>query len=265
MVLAPGTILQRIYIKERLKKIKPGKFIEVGTGDGTLSQLLCSYGWRGVGYDLNKSALEIARKKNQFYIDSRQYETRNEDWLYAKPEQLVDLVISCMVLEHLDKNEEKLYFEKCKSVLNQHGRAIILVPSSTNHWGIEDEIAGHYRRYTQYYLKSLTRELGWRIIKISGLTYPLSNLLYPISEWLVRKSESDKLKLHTKERTKQSGNRNVLFKTKYPAIFKLLLNEVVLYPFHLLQKFFSNNPHCLITYVECSPMACSAQSILEPK
>ena len=259
MVLAPGTILQRMYLKERLKTIKPGTFIEVGTGDGSLSHLLCSYGWHGIGYDLNNSSLEKARKRNQQYIDAKQYDTRNEDWLHTRTMQPVDLVISSMVIEHLDENEEKLYFEKCKSMLTPNGRAIILVPSSMKHWGIEDEIAGHYRRYTQDYLKFLAGNMGWKIIKISGLTYPISNLLYPISEWLVKKSESNKLKLNMIERTKASGNRNVLFKTRYPYILKLILNEIVLYPLHLLQKFFANNPHCLITYFECSPIILSGQ------
>lgn len=265
MVLAPGTILQRIYLKERLKTIKPGTFIEVGTGIGMLSQLLCSYGWQGIGYDLNKSSIEKNRKRNQTYIDLKKYDTRNEDWLSAKPEQPVDLIISSMVLEHLNPAEEKMYFEKCKSWLNQNGRAIILVPSSMKHWGIEDEIAGHFRRYTFQDLKTLAKELDWSVIKMSGLTYPISNLLNPVSDWLVRRSESNKLKLNMKERTKQSGNRNVLFKTKFPSVFKLLLNEIVLYPLHLLQKLFSNNPNCLIIYFECSPKAYCVQINSEPK
>lgn len=254
MVLPPGTILQQIYLKERLKKIKPGEFIEVGTGNGALSHLLCRLGWRGIGYDLNHDALAIGRKINQRYIDLKQYDTRNENWLNAEITKPVDLVISSMVLEHLDATEEKRYLEKCKSILSQHGRLIILVPSSPKHWGIEDEIAGHYRRYNTSYLESLAKNAGLKIINIAGLTYPLSNFLYPISEWLVKRYEINKLKLTINERTKQSGNRNVLFKTTYPILLKFILNKIVLYPFHLLQKLFSTHPNCLITYLECAPI-----------
>lgn len=35
VVLPPGTILQLMYIEARLKRISPGRFIEVGGGEET--------------------------------------------------------------------------------------------------------------------------------------------------------------------------------------------------------------------------------------
>jgi len=38
--LPPGTILQLMYLKERLVNIKPGRFVEIGPGSGEISGLL---------------------------------------------------------------------------------------------------------------------------------------------------------------------------------------------------------------------------------
>ena len=62
-----------------------------------------------------------------------------------------------MVLEHLDEEDELRYFEKCEQDLKPGGFAILLVPASPAHWGVEDEIAGHYRRYTFDSLRVLLR------------------------------------------------------------------------------------------------------------
>ena len=57
--------------------------------------------------------------------------------------------------------------------------------------------------------------------------------------------------MHSK--TVQSGSRAVPLKTVYPSVFNVLLNQRVLYPFHVLQKRFSQNPSSLVIYLECRP------------
>ena len=56
-VLPPGTLLQHMYLRERLRTRPPGTFVEVGVGSGHLSRLLLDLGWRGIGYDLSAEAL----------------------------------------------------------------------------------------------------------------------------------------------------------------------------------------------------------------
>jgi len=75
-------------------------------------------------------------------------------------------------------------------------------------------------------------------MNIQGLTFPISNILLPISNFLVKKHEKSKLNLSLIERTKHSGNRNVFMKTRFPEFLKFILNEKILFPFHLLQKMF---------------------------
>lgn len=130
---------------------------------------------------------------------------------------------------------------------------IALVPSSPSHWGIEDDIAGHYRRYTKHSIETLTSVSGWKLLHIAGLTFPISNFLLPISNFLVNRSERSNLKLSTLDRTKLSGRRQVKFKTFFPSIFGLLLNKYTLSPMYILQKLFSKSEHALVLYFETQP------------
>jgi hypothetical protein len=55
------------------------------------------------------------------------------------------------------------------------------------------------------------------------------------------------------ERTKESGHRTVPFKTSFPAILGIILNPIVMLPFHWLQKLTKDSSRCMILYVEATP------------
>ncbi|OQW91664.1 MAG: hypothetical protein BWK78_03940 [Thiotrichaceae bacterium IS1] len=250
--LPPGTILQHIYLKERLRLIGPGRFVEVGCGQGITSKILLDLGWTGIGYDLNPQSLERARLLNKAAVEIGDYQVVNQNWLDSETTAPVDLVISCMVLEHLNDSDEERYFQQCRQWLKPDGKVILLVPASPAYWGIEDEIAGHYRRYSLEEMPQKLSKFGYRENHLVALTYPVSNLLYPLSEFLVARAEKRKTALSMLERTRQSGNRKVFFKTHFPSILKIVLNEVVMYPFHLLQKIHKNNAKALVMYLEAT-------------
>jgi len=251
VVLPPGTVLQQMYLKERLAAIPAGRFIEVGTGQGQLSRLLLNAGWTGTGYDLNPESLACARVANAEAIQAGRYDLQCGNWLETLPNQPADLILSCMVLEHLDDTDEARYFEQCKAHLKPGGRIVLLVPGSPAHWGVEDDIAGHFRRYSRESLSRALQRSGLRCEHMAGLTYPVSNLLLPVSNWLVSRQESQKKALSQREQTRQSGNRKVLFKTTFPSLLKGVLNETVMFPCHLLQKAMRNHPHALVLFAEC--------------
>jgi cyclopropane fatty-acyl-phospholipid synthase-like methyltransferase len=118
----------------------------VGTGTGELSALLLETGWTGVGYEPGPGAGR-ARERNARAIAERRYELREADWLAAAPDERADLVISSMVIEHLSEAHEALHYDRARGALEAGGRTIVLVPGSRRQWGIEDEVAGHQRRY----------------------------------------------------------------------------------------------------------------------
>jgi SAM-dependent methyltransferase len=213
---------------------------------------LLDLGWNGSGYELNSQSVSVAAEINRLAIADGRYRLFEVDWLRSGGGEPVDLIASSMVIEHLDNADERRYFERCRQLLKPSGIGILFVPACPEYWGIEDEIAGHFRRYTFGSLRQRIEESGMSARHVVGLTYPVSNLLYPLSEYLVRRAERHKLELEMQERTRLSGNREVPFKTTFPQLLKILLNETVMYPFHLLQKLNARNGKSMTIYAEFS-------------
>jgi len=243
-----GTIPQHLYLEERLRLMKTGNFLEVGCGKGFVSKLLLDLGWSDVGYDSTKNALIMLH----LYINSKaiaegRYRVENQNFLstpLSYPSKF-NSIISCMVFEHFNDDEELAYFEQARRLLIHGGKIIILTPGCPGYWGYEDEIAGHYRRYTRDYMKTILMSTGYRINKLVGLTYP-------ISEFLVKRLEYHLRFKSKKEKTKLSGYRHVQFKTVFPSPMRIFLNELTMYPFHILQKLNQHNPSCLVLYAEAT-------------
>jgi SAM-dependent methyltransferase len=254
MVLPPGTILQFMYLEERLRRLQAGSFVEAGVGRGHLSARLLTLGWQGAGYEMDRESAHAARAVNRDAIAAGRYRVIEGSWLDALPGPKVDLVLSSMVLEHLSEADELRYLRRCREVLAPDGTGILLVPGSPPDWGIEDETAGHYRRYTYARLDELLRSERWSVRHMAGLTYPLSNALLPLSNYLVRRHESHKRGLSMQERTAASGKREVPGKTRFPGFMGLALNEITMYPFHLLQKLCTRARRALVIYVEFAPV-----------
>lgn len=242
-----------MYLKERLLRLPVGKFIEVGPGSGEITRLLLEMGWTGRSYDLEEKTISALEERFAIDISQNRFMPVHESYLNIRTEEKVDLVISCMVMEHLDDRLEVEFMKKSAKILKASGLMIALVPASPEHWGIEDDIAGHCRRYTRSSVENLINSNGWKLKHIAGLTFPISNILLPVSNFLVNRSERQKLALSALERTKQSGRRSVKYKTHFPPLLGLLLNKYTLSPFHLLQKIFTDSTRSLVLFFEATP------------
>lgn len=251
--LPPGTILQLLYLQERLSGRAPGRFVEVGIGQGALSAVLLRMGWTGAGYDLNADALKIACARNAAAVAAGNLTLHHGDWLRSSNGSDADLIVASMVIEHLSEQQVGVFFERAEATLRSGGLVVLLVPASPRHWGIEDEVAGHVRRYDRGTLTAAITDAGWSVVHLAGLTYPLSNLLLRASNSRVARAESARLQLTPDERTVHSGNRAVRWKTAFPAVAGIVLNSRTLYPFHLLQKAGRRREGCLVLYGECRP------------
>ncbi len=248
--LPPGTILQNLYLKRRIRNRHFKNFLEIGSGNGYLSNLLLDMGLEGIGCDLNPSACNNNLVLNAKAIQNDRYKVINDDLKNLKFKQGIDLIISSMVIEHLSILELNEFITTCKGFLNPEGTIIFLVPSSMKHWGIEDDVAGHIRRFEFSDFNEFNNLYGLELHHMAGLTYPISNWMLSISNNLIKKHESEILNKSQLERTIYTGNRNVPYKTTFPSYFKLLLNECVMFPLHLLQLVFTRNPNCLVIYCE---------------
>lgn len=251
--LPPGTILQHLYISERLKTLSgKQRFLDIGSGNGMLSTLLLSFGFNGVAIDLNEGACKNNIEVNKLAIEAKRFKVVHGNLLDLKDEDKFDIVIACMVIEHLREDELKSFVTACKELLLPSGRIVFLVPSSMKYWGIEDDIAGHILRYEEKDVHALANKFNLKLEHVAGLTYPISNWLFRFSNRIIDKNEKDKLNLSEHERTVYTGNRDVNFKTKFPSFFNIILNPYVMYPLHLLQKVFRKNKNCMVLYIELS-------------
>lgn len=255
VALPPGTLLQLIYLEERLKLLPPGRFVEMGPGSGEITAILLANGWSGSAYDLEDSTIKKLGVRFAHEINRQQLKVIHGDFIDSPDEQHVDLIISCMVMEHLTDAQLAKFMARSARLLTPNGRMIGFVPASPKHWGIEDDIAGHLRRYTRTTLKDFLEGADWNILHISGLTYPVSNLLLPLSNYLVKRSESHKLSFDNLERTRLSGNRDVPYKTSFPGFAALILNRWTMLPLHYLQKAYANTEAALVLYFESAPRA----------
>lgn len=252
-VLPPGTILQLLYLKERLHRLTPGSFIEIGPGSGEITQVLLDRGWSGASFDLGLETTAKLRERFKNEIAEQRFTAINADYLSTPITESVDLIISCMVMEHLDVDMESAFMAKSATCLKTGGIMIGLVPASPEHWGIEDDIAGHYRRYTRDSLARLATASHWRLLHLMGLTFPISNVLLPISNFLVSRNEKHKLTLSALERTEQSGRRTVKYKTSFPPVLGIFLNRVTLFPLHVVQKLLGTSSRALVLFFEARP------------
>ena len=248
-----------MYLRERIRQVPPGCFIEIGPGSGEITRLLLDHGWSGCSYDLEPKTITALAERFSKEIAQHRFMPINGDYLSsALITEEVDLVISCMVMEHLEDDAQLSFMDKSVNCLKKEGIMIGLVPASPAHWGIEDDIAGHCRRYTRAGIEALAADSGWKLLHIAGLTFPISNLLLPISNFLVNRSERSKLDLSPLDRTKHSGRRQVKFKNVFPSILGMLLNKFTLFPMFILQKLFAKSERALVLYFEAQP--CSGAS-----
>jgi SAM-dependent methyltransferase len=246
-------------LKRRLKEWAKEEmsFIELGCGNGNISKILLDAGMSGVGYDLSDAACKSSAEENRSYIDAGKYRVENADF-FCVSDVKVDFILSSHVIEHFPDETLSSYFDKCKTLLKPGGRVVSLVPASMSQWGIEDETVGHYRRFESSDFVKIAHDKELHVDHIAGLTFPLSNILLGLSNYLLTKSESWKKGLSKDEQTELSstGVRQVKYKTVFPPYFRFIANETTMYPFHLLQRIFKNNGNSLVVYCELSQLRC---------
>jgi len=86
------------------------------------------------------------------------------------PDQSFDTVVCLNVVEHLEDDLGAM--RNLWSVLDDGGRAIVLVPQGPKLYGTLDEVLGHCRRYTEEQFTDLAQRAGFQVERVLKFNRP---------------------------------------------------------------------------------------------
>lgn len=212
-------------------------FVDVGCGSGSVSAELCRRGLTGMGIDSSPDAVNVTRSMLRQYVDAGRFEAYCVDVHEVVANREEDVAISMMVAEHVI--DDVRFVRAVERMVRPGGQVIIGVPGRRDHWGFEDEVVGHLRRYEREDLRKLLVSAGLTEVRVWSVAVPVANLLYHLGNRLVRRATGAGIMAQSsKEQTSSSGIRDVPWKTVFPGWCAAILNRRTLYPLFLLQRLF---------------------------
>jgi len=142
------------------------RFLEVGCGRGDGSAWLAARGWHGLAIDFSPVAIAAARSRLAAFphVDVAEMALADVRGEYA-------CVILWDVLEHIEDDREALRL--VARVLAPGGHVVIAVPSNPREWRWDDEIYGHWRRYTVDDLRAKLGDAGLPALAFYDFTFPV--------------------------------------------------------------------------------------------
>jgi dTDP-4-dehydrorhamnose reductase len=144
------TIVQDSLDRYLGKAPKHTKLLDFGCGSGIFVEELEKAGFDAHGVDISDEAVRFGALqgiKNLSVIDSHKINF---------PDNTFDVVLSMDVLEHLEDEEWAL--KEIERILKPNGIFVVMVPAYMFLWGVQDEVAHHYRRYTKGSLLKVVKD-----------------------------------------------------------------------------------------------------------
>ncbi len=151
------------WILEEFRPFLGKKFVEVGAGTGSFSEMLLGEKPENLALIepsemfefLEQNISQIETETTVNYYNAIFSETAGK--LKEKP----DTIIYVNVLEHIEDDRGELL--KVYETLETGGHCLIFVPALMSLYGAFDEKVGHFRRYTKSELEDKARTAGFKI------------------------------------------------------------------------------------------------------
>lgn len=148
------TLQKFLPVKERIK------ILDIGCNAGVLVQRLQQKGYNTYGYDFSSEAINYGRSRG---IKNLKVSSL-ENMPYHNNE--FDAIICLDLIEHIKDDQGAL--RMIDKVVRDNGLVIITVPVLKCLWGLQDEVAHHFRRYNKRELLFKIKEnTNWQIEKTS--------------------------------------------------------------------------------------------------
>ena len=188
LMLGRRAIVRDNLAKYLTKKPENTKVFDFGCGSGIFVEELAKDGFDSHGVDISAEAVrfgELQGIKNLGVIDSHKLDF---------PSNTFDAIFTLDVLEHLE--DEDWALKEMERVLKPGGIVIVMVPAYMFLWGVQDEVAHHYRRYTMgHLLKKIKKSTSFSVVRHSYFNtflFPIIALVRIFSRLLgIRGRESD--------------------------------------------------------------------------
>jgi SAM-dependent methyltransferase len=166
--LAPNAALRWHVVQQRLDEIRPESVLELGTGQGSAGARLAAQA-RYVGVEPDSESRAMAR--GRLPDEARLLEDLSD----LDEGETFDLACAFEVLEHIKDDRDAL------AAWVQHVRAgghvLVSVPADPDRFAPGDELAGHFRRYSDESLADLIESAGLEVVRIERYGYPLGSAL----------------------------------------------------------------------------------------
>jgi glycosyltransferase involved in cell wall biosynthesis len=138
------------------------KVLEIGAGMGNLTRLLLAGRKRYVATDIDREHLErlknrLSQRPNLETAELNAADPQCQDGFRGQ----MDTVVCLNVLEHIEDDLGAL--RNIRSLLQDGGAAVILVPSGQSIFNSLDEELGHFRRYSEDQLRQRMTEAGFDV------------------------------------------------------------------------------------------------------
>ena len=221
----PSYLVKRRVILEYLQRCNYRRVIEVGCGCGDLLQVLERRGYSGMGIDLSEEAVAAA--------NARLSGGRIRVACCAPEEisQRFEVVIASEVLEH--QQDDNAFLIRLGELLQDGGRLLLTVPAHMREWGANDDFCGHIRRYGRDELHAKLMLAGFDDIVIYSYGVPIYNLMKPLYDRAIGKSA-----MSGDQREKTAGSGGMWLMSGAARLFRLLFNDVTMFPWYLMQRLF---------------------------
>lgn len=166
--LPPNAALRWHVVSRHVESIGPATILECGTGQGSVAARLCERAeYVGIEPDATSRAIAASRVPPGTRLLSDIEELGDDESF--------DLICAFEVLEHIEDDKDAL--GRWVELLSPGGHVLVSVPADPERFGPQDELAGHFRRYSTDALSSLFEAAGLVTVSVEHYGFPLGVLL----------------------------------------------------------------------------------------
>jgi SAM-dependent methyltransferase len=225
----PRYLLRESLLKTILGQLKPGKFLEIGYGEGHMLVTMARLGYWGDGYDFSNTAKEMARnlvKKHDI--------TKINLLDRIDPEIRYDYILFFEVIGYWKDPANEI--ARLKALLNPGGK-IIFSFSNQRFEGYAEKVTGNMKCFKRdEIIRMLEDKTGLKVELIWNFGFPLVNVTKPVLDYYHRwRVQSRPAGINMVEDIKGSGLSSQLILVN---LVSMLLNPVTIYPFTVIQSLF---------------------------